>query len=417
MHPEAVVTFADIVGDVAQSSGPVDVLASTSPRTSYIGPGGRVRPRRSCRSPPCLSPGSSPRASLHSPGGSPAGRGAAVTRSVGSAGMLVELRRCFCELQACVVTDLDQEGRLAFWLNVLNAATLTWVCLTDNLKSGWIPVSTWVSFLQRSRVNVGGHEYSLFAIEHSMLRAQSQTVGRLWSFFQGQHLVRPCDPRAVAALQRPAPEVSFGLAYPVRAGCAPLRVYRPEAVKPQLLLNCAHYLTGVLRTEPQRRRLCLPPLFKHYLRDFASSSTGLVEFTRSVLLAVPSALEAVQRLTGRRASRADAALVGEARRAAAKIEALGEAPPAAAAGPPPCLGVADARPARQSAGPRSSQPLNFSGVTVWFSDFDWKYEFPARSPVCPELEEELRKGTSVAFLGVVPADVLARGRGLVRSSS
>eukprot|EP00439_Symbiodinium_sp_Y106_P078793 s716_g17.t1 len=74
--------------------------------------------------------------------------------------LVAELRRRFGELQACHPAELTHEEKLAFWLNVLNASTLAWLCVVGarNLHSNLFPMHVWSSFLQRSMVNVGGQE-------------------------------------------------------------------------------------------------------------------------------------------------------------------------------------------------------------------------------------------------------------------
>ena len=41
-----------------------------------------------------------------------------------------------------------------------------------------------------------------------------------------------CDAKSALALDRGAPEVSWGIFYPLRFGCARLRVYYPQASWP-----------------------------------------------------------------------------------------------------------------------------------------------------------------------------------------
>lgn len=302
--------------------------------------------------------------------------------------ILGEMRGRFCELQACDPRELDHEQRLAFWLNVMNASMLAWLSITDRKpgqRGQWVPLKSWIRFTQKSYVDVGGHELSLFEMEHLMLRAGSQPpVGRLaWFFIQALQEAR--HERAARrerragctlsemALQSAAPEVSFGISYPIKAGCPPLRVYKPEAVKPQLLLNCAHYIWSSLQVDVSRRRAWLPVLFKHYSRDFGASTAELLEFARATLMAVPGALEGVERLTGCRGSRADISLAAESRQIAGELEALRD----------PAWEGSFARASGDSAAEVST---SFSGASLRAMDFDWAFDFAGRAAVCPELE-------------------------------
>ncbi|CAE8684103.1 unnamed protein product, partial [Polarella glacialis] len=319
-----------------------------------------------------------------SPGALPAAvsEGEAAGASAAAAAMVLDLRRHFCELQAFdKISELSHEERLAFWLNVLNAATLAWLCLTDSqsLHSNLFPMTTWIGFLHRCQVCVGGLDFSLFEIEHSVLRSMSSAPSKFgWFLQQASKVLRAGDPRGPMCLEEAAPEVSFGISYPIRAGCPPLRVYRAEAVKPQLLLSCAHYLvSGGLQIEGSpKRKAVLPPLFRHYHRDFGASSSELLEFAQSVLEAMPGALEASARALGGRVSSADAALAAEAPRLAIQLESLRES---VESSPPPEGGT--------------SPVGSFAGASVSYCDFDWRLDLRSgHCPVCPELEEVLEQG-------------------------
>lgn len=285
------------------------------------------------------------------------------------------LRGRLCELQACDPSGLHHEEQLAFWLNVLNAAALAWLLFDD--RSTPTRGAFFLSWLQKRKIDVGGHEYSLHEIEHMVLRSRSNPpslgpVEKLFWMFSPTKAADDNDPRAPACLRWPAPEVSFGIAYPTRAGLPEYRVYRPETVKAQLLLNCAHMLAQCpLQIDAVRRRLTLPGLFRFYARDFADSDAELIDFARSVLLAVPSALEATQRLLGGRASSSDEALAAESGSVAAQMESLRAT-------------SRDFCTSNLSGGP------SFTGAAVRFQDMDWSIGRLSCTPSCPELEAATR---------------------------
>lgn len=285
--------------------------------------------------------------------------------------LVAELRRRFGELQACHPAELTHEEKLAFWLNVLNASTLAWLCVVGarNLHSNLFPMHVWSSFLQRSMVNVGGQEFSLFEMEHTILRACSRAPKLGW-FLQCQKGFKAGDPKAEMALAQPAPEVSFGIFYPFRFGCPPLRVFHAGLVCEQLLLNCGQYLVEALAVEdPPRRRVVLPPLLKYYAADFGSSPSNLVTFAQSTLEAMP---EAIDRLSTYGAvSRRDEMLGCAAPALAVRLEHL-----------------------------REKGSLSFASLAASFSDFDWHLDVPkatcfgrrAEAPTCPVLEALLHYG-------------------------
>jgi len=306
--------------------------------------------------------------------------------------MIGEMRGRFAELQVCDPRDMDHEQRLVFWLNILNAAVMASLCLADE-KPGQhgqvFPVKAWIHFLQMSHIDVSGHEFSIFEVEHLMLRACSKPpTGKLaWMFVQAvqeAHHKRPklCEPRFGCgifdlALQAAVPEVSFGISYPIRAGYPPLRVYRPRAVKQQLLLNGAHYIRSGLQVDAHRRRVQLPVLFKHYFHDFGSSAAEVLDFARSTLLAVPGALESVKSVTGCRASLADSRLAAESGHLASFLEAL-QGPNLKGSTASSDAAAKVDRPSERSTSP--------SRVNLQTTDFDWTFHFETQVWVCPELE-------------------------------
>ncbi|CAE7289977.1 Crag [Symbiodinium natans] len=284
---------------------------------------------------------------------------------------VVELRKRFGELQACQPADLTHEEKLAFWLNVLNASTLAWLCVVGvrSLHSNLFPMHVWTSFLQRSLVNVGGQEFSLFEMEHTILRACSRAPKLGW-FLQCQKGFKAGDPKADMALGQPAPEVSFGISYPFRFGCPPLRIYHAGLVREQLLLNCGQYLVDSLTVEDlPKRRVTLPPLLKYYGHDFGSS-TSLTAFVQSALEATPGALDRLS-MYGAVSTR-DEKLGCVAPSLAVSLERL-----------------------RESG--------SFANVSAAFAEFDWRLDVPkatcfgrrAEAPSCAALEALLHQGCGV----------------------
>ncbi|CAJ1352297.1 unnamed protein product [Effrenium voratum] len=266
--------------------------------------------------------------------------------------------RDFCELQLCRPEELGHEERISFWLNVLNASMLAWICAAapGRLESSLFPMHVLLNFLQRSLVNVAGQVFSLLELEHIVLRAHSRAPKFGWVQCPKG---RPGDPKTDMGLERAAPEVNFGIFYPLRFGCARLRIYHPQAVNEELLLNCAQYLVESMSVDRRRRRVTLPPLLKYYSQDFGSSHAALLPFAQSVLEATPVVLEK-SLWQGRAMSSAEARLARQAPEAAQELEQL-----------------------RKEGG--------FNTVAVHFADFNWHLDVPEAlgftEPCCPELED------------------------------
>jgi len=282
--------------------------------------------------------------------------------------MLNDLRVKMDELALIHLQTLDHETRLAFWLNVLNAATLANLAhdsrrLPNRHK---FVLFAWLSFLQRNCITVDGTSFTLYEIEKLVLNARtSSPAGFKWSVSQEK------EPPAGMSLKK-SPEVTFGIGYPLRAGCPPLRVYRAVSVKTQLLINCAHYIVSTLKTDVRRRRVWLPALFRHYHRDFPTATSVVtstqrcpVEFARATLNAVPDAIESICREARRncgagRTSKEDRALAEDCLAHVANLDKL-----------------------RSTSGDTTP----FAGVDVRFAEFDRCFDFQAKKIVCPELQE------------------------------
>lgn len=273
--------------------------------------------------------------------------------------VVTDLCKSFCELQLCNPAALEHEDREPFWLNVLNACTLAWVCATETqkLQSNLFPMHVWLGFLQKNQVNIAGQLFSLMDIEHNILRAQSKAPKFGW-IFQGQKGFK-CEAKSRMALEYAAPEVSFGIFYPLRFGCARLQVYYPQVFRDQLLLNCAQHLLETVTVEPKKRRVTLPLLLKYYANDFGGNNGALIHFVQSTLEAAPSLLEEFA-LDGRCLSESENLLAQEAPQKAAMLEQL-------------------------------RKDGDFHQVAVSFSDFDCRLELSSTSVSgCWELENLLK---------------------------
>eukprot|EP00927_Polykrikos_kofoidii_P052335 TRINITY_DN4611_c0_g1_i2.p1 TRINITY_DN4611_c0_g1~~TRINITY_DN4611_c0_g1_i2.p1 ORF type:complete len:1398 (-),score=128.70 TRINITY_DN4611_c0_g1_i2:194-4387(-) len=298
-------------------------------------------------------------------------RGTGGSRAYSAASMLADLRTRFCDLQACDPTKLSHDERLTFWLNVLNAGVLAWSCFSDrpSLNRGsFFPKTSWMSFLRSARLDINGHEISLYDIEHNMLRSRSHSPLRV-GYYRRHRDAPPEGSLATMALSMPAPEASFGVAYPIQAGYPPLRIYRAEVVRPQLLLNCAHYISRSLRVDLSKKRVYLPALLSAFKYEFFNSPGEILEFARATIEAVPSAYEALERYRGGHTSRGDRDLVRESGKLVAMLETVGDLTSS-----------------------QLSVDSSFDGASLKFTDFDYRSDLP--HVVCRainDLTSELRR--------------------------
>ncbi len=130
----------------------------------------------------------------------------------------------------------------AFWLNLHNACVLR-----DALE---LHVE---GFAERPRVRVAGVAWSLYDIEHGLLRGN----------------LKRSDPRAAYVPVVFDERMHFGI-YRARRTSPPLRVFRPESLENQLEEATERYLRSTVeaRDEQFRVKLRLPMMFKLYGEDF-----------------------------------------------------------------------------------------------------------------------------------------------------
>jgi hypothetical protein len=130
----------------------------------------------------------------------------------------------------------------AFWLNLHNACVLR-----DALE---LQVE---GFAERTRIRVAGFSWSLYDVEHGLLRGD----------------MKKSDPRLVFMPMVYDERMHFGI-YTARRSSPPLRVFHPGRFEEQLEQAAERYLRGTVeaRDEQFRVKLVVPVLFKHYGKDF-----------------------------------------------------------------------------------------------------------------------------------------------------
>lgn len=158
----------------------------------------------------------------------------------------------------------------AFWLNLHNACVLR-----DALE---LQVE---GFTSRGRVRVAGCSWSLYDIEHGLLRG----------------LLKRSDPRAAYVPIAYDERMHFGI-YTAHRSSPPLQVFHAESLESQLEAATERYLRATVqaRDEEFRVKLRLPLVFKLYSEDFGDER-DILEF---VLARMDEAVaELVDRREGR----------------------------------------------------------------------------------------------------------------------
>ena len=167
-----------------------------------------------------------------------------------------EVREQLATLDEQLLASLDtDDAKLAFWINLYNAAT------QDALDRNPDQYDKW-RFFSRPLLTVAGEELSLDNIEQGILRRSysKYTLGYLrWPFrdsFADRHAVAERDPRIHFALNCGA------------ESCPPIAAYTAGEIDSQLDLATRGYLDSHVEYDPQAGRVAVPRVMLWYRGDF-----------------------------------------------------------------------------------------------------------------------------------------------------
>jgi hypothetical protein len=161
----------------------------------------------------------------------------------------------------------DDAARIAFWLNVYNAAVRARL-----LRDPAAYRSRW-RFFAASAVTVAGRRLSPNAIEHGVLRRSAFLAGL-------GYLRNPAPSRfeRLVRVERVDPRVHFALNCGARS-CPPLAAWDPATLDADLDRATGAYLAGESARSPDGRELVVPRLLRWYRGDFGGHE-GILSLLR-----------------------------------------------------------------------------------------------------------------------------------------
>ncbi len=156
----------------------------------------------------------------------------------------------------------DRAQRLAFWINVYNAAVIHGVVSLGVKRS----VREVRLFFKRVAYRIGGYVFSLHEMEHGILRGNSRApYGILRPF-------RKRDPRIAFCVEPLDPRIHFAMVCGARS-CPPVGFYEAQRVDFQLDLATASFINGPgVKFLPESGVLELSQIFRWYKWDFGGMS-------------------------------------------------------------------------------------------------------------------------------------------------
>jgi hypothetical protein len=161
----------------------------------------------------------------------------------------------------------DRKQKLAFWINIYNAAVIHGVIELGLKKS----VKEILLFFDRIAYEIGGHRFTLNDMEHGILRGNRKPPYRFWKPF-GKN-----DPRLDFAPLPMDPRIHFALVCGARS-CPPIGFYEAEQIDFQLQLAAESFINSFqVRILSEKHSVLISSIFKWYKADFGGSDLALID--------------------------------------------------------------------------------------------------------------------------------------------
>ncbi|KAL5704935.1 hypothetical protein ACHQM5_023291 [Ranunculus cassubicifolius] len=186
--------------------------------------------------------------------------------------MLQTYRSYVCRLEEIDPRKMNQEEKIAFWINIHNAlvmhAFLAYGIPQNNLKR--------ISLLLKAAYNVGGQTVSADMIQTSILRCRIPRPAQwLWVLYSPRTKLKPKDDRQSYAIERPEPLLHFALCSGSHSDPA-IRVYTPKRVFSELESAKEEYIRANFGIR-KKQKMLFPKLLESFAKDSGLCQAGVVE--------------------------------------------------------------------------------------------------------------------------------------------
>lgn len=170
------------------------------------------------------------------------------------------------ELQRVQLVALNQEERLAFFVNCYNL-----LCLHGYVAHG--PPNNWLRryvFFRALSYRIAGLDMTLDDIEHGILRGNKRPP--MIKFVQQ---LRPSDPKCLHVLSQRDGRIHFVISAGTRSD-PPIRILDGENVHEELHTATVEFLTYSVKVDVEKREVTLPRILKWYAEDFPTPEKNLL---------------------------------------------------------------------------------------------------------------------------------------------
>ncbi|KAJ4963526.1 hypothetical protein NE237_023465 [Protea cynaroides] len=200
-----------------------------------------------------------------------------LNRKTNSFFLIHRLKLLLGKLASVNLQGLDNQQKLAFWINIYNS------CMMNAFLERGIPESPHmvVALMQKAKINVGGHLLNAMTIEHFILRLprhsnQSHTKGA-----KNDEMAA----RSIFGLEWSEPLITFALSCGSWSSPA-VRVYTASQIENELEVAKRDYLQAAIGISTTNK-LVIPKLLDWYLLDFAKDLESFLDW---ICLQLPSEL-------------------------------------------------------------------------------------------------------------------------------
>ena len=161
----------------------------------------------------------------------------------------------------------NRSQRLAFWVNIYNAAVIHGIIELGLKRS----VKEFFHFFDRVAYEIGGLRFSLNDIEHGILRGNQRPPYRFFKPFRGK------DPRGKVTITPMDPRIHFALVCGATS-CPPVSFYEAEQIDFQLKLAAESFINSPrVQILPAENVLLISAIFKWYKTDFGGSDQTVID--------------------------------------------------------------------------------------------------------------------------------------------
>nr|VDD30087.1 unnamed protein product [Brassica oleracea] len=190
--------------------------------------------------------------------------------------LIRQLKGLLGRLSSVNLQQLNQQEKLAFWINIYNS------CMMNGFLEHGIPESPElvVTLMRKASINVGGHFLNAITIEHFILRLPYHSKYISPKSSKKNEMAA----RSRFGLEFSEPLVTFALSCGSWSSPA-VRVYTTDKVEEELEAAKREYLeasVGISRT-----KMGIPKLMEWYSHDFAKDTESLLDW---ICLQLPTEL-------------------------------------------------------------------------------------------------------------------------------